>query len=60
MKIQEVYEVIFSAVMLSKGLQWWELFDGPDFEIVESLCRDLDGFDEQAFNEWTHEMAEDL
>lgn len=60
MKITDLYDSIFNAVAIVKNLEWWELFDGPDFEIVESLCRDLDAFDETAFNEWTHEMAEGL
>lgn len=58
--MKKIYDVIFSAVMVSKGLEWWELLESQDFQIVESLCQDLDGFNQDEFNEWESQMAEDL
>ena len=55
------YEKVFWEVASELGInEWWVLFDSEDMDIVDERCQALADYDEDEYNEWYHEMAEDL
>lgn len=62
----ELFEEIFEAVQEAMDLDWWELYDGPGFDVVVEMIAmvmhitvdELVELDE--FCEWDEEMAGDL
>lgn len=62
----ELFEEIFEAVQEAMDLDWYELYDSSDFDVVMEMIAMAMGItvDELAeldeFCEWEEEMAEDL
>lgn len=59
--MMEKYEKIFEQVMEEKNIKdWYELYDGEDFEEVEKLCQELEDYDEEIFGKWVLRLYWDL
>jgi len=54
-------EQVFEQVMVELGLvEWYQLYDGEGFAIVEERCKALEDFDQVAFDLWSEEMYWEL
>lgn len=61
--MMSVFEEMFAQVQDMYDEEWWQVFDGPHFEEVESLIVDAlgaDALDSPEFDAWVSEMSEDL
>lgn len=59
----ERFDEIFSEVMEELDADWWEVFDSPQFDTVDSRIAKEFGeyiFESEEYLAWYNEMAEDL
>ena len=61
-----LFDEIFGAVQDVEELDWYELFDSPDFDIVVDIIAQILGvsvhdlYKMKDFDKWVDEMAEEL
>ncbi len=59
----ERFEEIFEEVMDEMNMEWYELYDSEDFEIVENRIAEEFGeeiFETEEYHDWTYQLYMDL
>lgn len=59
MELVKLFDKVFNEIMEELGLvNWWELFDSNDFEMVEQRLSAYQ--DTKEYKEWVAEMVAEL
>ena len=61
--MRERFEEIFAQVQLELDLDWWELYDSDEFDVITALIVTNFGeevLDSDEYSDWINEMYWDL